>query len=163
MKKVTEIKKASEPSVEKIPKKSTTEASVKKNLTILKRSSLLEVSPINPPSTSEQKNMVDKPELMSQGRAPTPFSLEGELAKIKIPIPLSELMNKNFYRSQVIKALTIEPDISIEPDIIMKALTIGSKNHSDTIKITDDQPELLFGPEVDGQTIMVMSLLFTSI
>jgi hypothetical protein len=72
---------------------------LKKNITILKRPSQLEVSPINPPSTSEQKDLVDKPEMMSQGKTPTPFSLEGELAKIKIPIPLTELMNRNGYRS----------------------------------------------------------------
>jgi hypothetical protein len=48
---------------------------------------------------------------MSQSRSHTPFSLEGELAKVKIPIPLSKLMNKDAYHSQVIKALTIEPDI----------------------------------------------------
>jgi hypothetical protein len=153
-KKEVETKKTSEPSAEKSPEKSTAEKSpeksnanapVKKNLTILKRPSQPEVSPINPPSTSEQKNMVDKPELMSQGRAPTPFSLEGELAKIKIPIPLTELMNKDGYRSQVIKALAIEPNIGT------KALTIGSTNHSDTVNLTDDQPELLFGPEVDGR------------
>jgi len=88
--------------------------------------------------------MVDKPELMSQGRALTPFSLEGELAKIKIPIPLTELMNKGSYRSQVIKALAIKPDVGT------KALTIGSTNHSDTVNLTDDQPKLLFRPEVDG-------------
>jgi hypothetical protein len=46
----------------------------------------------------------------------------------------------------VIKALSIEPDIGT------KALTVGSTNHSDTVNLTDDQPELLFGPEVDGQT-----------
>jgi hypothetical protein len=62
--------------------------------------------------------VVDKPELMSQSRAPTPFNLEGELAKVKIPIPLSELMNKDAYHSQVFKALTIKPDIGT------KALTI---------------------------------------
>jgi hypothetical protein len=90
--------------------------------------------------------VVDKPELLSQGRAATPFSLEGELAKVKIPIPLSELLRKDVYRSQVIKALTIEPDIGT------KALTVGSTNHSDTVNLTDDKPELLFGPEVDGQT-----------
>jgi hypothetical protein len=143
-KKVTETKKASKPSTEKIPEKSTVEVPVKKSPTILKRSSQPEVSPTNPPNTSGHKSMVDKLELMSQGRAPTPFSLEGELAKVKIPIPLSELMNKDVYRSQVIKALTIEPDIGT------KALTIGSSNHSDTVNLTDDQPELLFGPEVDG-------------
>jgi hypothetical protein len=51
--------------------------------------------------------VADKPELMSQRKAPTPLSLEGELAKLKIPIPLYELMNKDVYHSQVIKALTI--------------------------------------------------------
>jgi hypothetical protein len=45
----------------------------------------------------------------------------------------------------VIKALTIEPNIGT------KALTIGSTNHSDTVNLTDDQPELLFEPEVDGR------------
>jgi hypothetical protein len=64
--------------------------------------------------------VVEKPELMSQGIAPTPFSLEGELAKVKIPIPLSELMKKDVYHSQVIKSLNIEPNIGT------KALTIGS-------------------------------------
>jgi hypothetical protein len=145
MKKVVKTKKVSEPSAEKIPEKSTDEIPAKKNLTILKRSPQPEVSSINQPSTSGQKNVVDKPELMSQSRVPTPFSLEGELAKVKIPIPLSELMDKDAYHSQVIKALTIEPDIG------MKALTIGSTNHSDTMNLTDDQHELLFGPEVDGR------------
>jgi hypothetical protein len=55
-------------------------------------------------------------------------------------------MNKNAYRSQVIKAL------SIEPEIVTKALNLGSENHSDTINLADDRPELLFGPEVDGKT-----------
>jgi hypothetical protein len=102
------------------------------------------VSSIYQPSTSGQKNVVDKPELMSQSRAPTPFILEGELVKVKIPIPLSELMKKDAYRSQVIKALTIEPDIGT------KALAVGSANHLDTMNLTDDQPELMFGPKVDG-------------
>jgi hypothetical protein len=87
-----------------MPEKSTAEVPAKKNLTILKISSQPEVSPISPPSTSGQKSVVDKLELMSQGRASTPLSLEAELAKVKISIPLSELMNKDVYRSQVIKA-----------------------------------------------------------
>jgi hypothetical protein len=98
-KKVVETKKASEPSTEKIPEKSTAEVPAKKNLTILKRSSQLEVSPVNPPITSGQKSVVEKSELMSQSRDPAPFSPEGELAKVKIPIPLSELMNKDIYCS----------------------------------------------------------------
>jgi hypothetical protein len=98
-KKIVETKKASKPAAEKIPEKSTAEAPVKKNLTIMKGSSQPEVSPINTPCNFGQNNMVDKPELMSQGRAPTPFSLEGELAKVKIPIPLTKLMNKDVYCS----------------------------------------------------------------
>jgi ribonuclease HI len=43
-------------------------------------------------------------------------------------------MNKNAYRSQVIKALNIEPGVG-----------------TDTMNIVDDQPELLFGPEVEGK------------
>jgi hypothetical protein len=90
--------------------------------------------------------MVDRSKLLSQSRASTPFNLEGELAKVKILIPLFELMSKNGYRSQVIKALSIELDIGT------KALTVGSTNHSDMVNLTDDEPELLFGPDVDGQT-----------
>jgi hypothetical protein len=145
MKKVVETKKSSEPSAEKIPEKSNVEVPAKINLTILKRSSQPKVSSINQPSTSGQKNVADKPELICQSRAPTPFSLEGELAKVKIPIPLSELINKDAYCSQVIKALTIEPNIGT------KALTVGSENHLDAVNLIDNQPELLFGPEVDGQ------------
>jgi hypothetical protein len=145
-KKIVETKKAPEPSVEKSPEKGNAKDPAKRNLTILKRSSQTEVSSTNPPNTSGQKTVVDKSELLSQSRAPTLFSLEGELAKVKIPIPLSELMSKDAYRSQVIKALSIEPDIGT------KALTVGSVNHSDTVNLTDDQPELMFGPEVDGQT-----------
>jgi hypothetical protein len=43
-------------------------------------------------------------------------------------------MNKNAYISQVIRALNIEPVVGI-----------------DTVNIDDDQPDLLFGPEVEGQ------------
>jgi hypothetical protein len=81
--------------------------------------------------------LIDKPEVQSLSKTSTTFSLEGELAKLKIPIPLSELMNKNAYRSQVIKALSIEPEIGT------KALNVGSVNHSDTVNLVDDQPELL--------------------
>jgi hypothetical protein len=53
-------------------------------------------------------------------------------------------MNKNVYRSQVIKALSIELEIGT------KALNVGSAQHSDTMNLIDDQPKLIFGPELDG-------------
>jgi hypothetical protein len=46
----------------------------------------------------------------------------------------------------VIKALSIELEIGT------KALNIRSGTHSDTVNLTDDKPNLVFGPEVDGQT-----------
>jgi len=89
---------------------------------------------------------MDKPKVKSLRKTSTTFILEGELAKMKIPIPLSELISKNAYRSQLIKVLSIEPEIGT------KALNVGYANYSDTVNLVDDQPELLFGPEVDGQT-----------
>ena len=62
-----------------------------------------------------------------------PFSFEGEIAKIKITIPLTELVAQDMYRSQVLKVLNIG-------------------NDTNTLNLTDDKPELLFGPEVDGNT-----------
>jgi hypothetical protein len=144
--KISETEKSLEKSTaEKSPEKGRTDAPVKKNITILKRPAQPEVSPANLPSTSDQRNMGDQPEPTSQTRTLAPFSLEAELAKIKIPVPLTELIRRGGYRSQVLKALAIEPDIGT------KALTIGSVTHSDTVNLADDHPELLFGPEVDGR------------
>jgi len=155
-KKIVETKKTSEPSTRKIPEKGNVESLAKRNPTILQRSRQTKVSLIIQPSTSAQKTMVDRSELLSLSRAPTTFSLEGELSKLKIPIPLSELMSKNAYRSQVIKALRIELEIGT------KALTVGSKNHLDTVNITDDQPEILFGPKLMVISTSVLLLLLTS-
>ena len=77
---------------EKSYEKGKTDALVKKNVTILKRLALPEVSPANLPSTSDRKNM-DQVESTSQTRTPAPFSLEAELAKIKIPVPLTEMIS----------------------------------------------------------------------
>jgi hypothetical protein len=151
-KKTTETQKVAEDeknlektTAEKSPEKGRTDAPVKKNITILKRPAQPEVSHANLPSNSDQRNMGDQPEPTSQTRTPAPFSLEAELAKIKIPVPLTELIRRGGYRSQVLKALAIEPDIGT------RALTIGSVTHSDTVNLADDRPELLFGPEVDGR------------
>jgi len=42
--------------------------------------------------------------------------------------------------------------LSIEPKIGIKALNIEPVVCTDTVNVVDDQPELLFGPEVDGKT-----------
>jgi hypothetical protein len=143
---IVETKKTSETSPKKVPERNNVESPAKRNPKILQRSNQTEVSSTSQPSASAHRTLMDKPEVQSLSKASTTFSLEGELAKLKIPIPLSEMMRKNAYRSQVIKALSIEPEIGT------KALNVGSTNHSDTVNLVDDQPELLFGPEVDGQT-----------
>jgi hypothetical protein len=98
-KKMVKTKKTFEPSTKKILEKGNAEPLEKIGPTILQRSMQTEVSSTNQPSTSAQKTMVDRTELLSQSRAPIPFNLEGELAKVKIPIPLSDLMSKDAYRS----------------------------------------------------------------
>ena len=65
-------------------------------------------------------------------KTPTPFSFEGDIAKIKITMPLTELVTEEVYISQ-----------------IFKVLNIG--NDTDTLNLTDDKPELFFGPEVEGK------------
>jgi hypothetical protein len=145
-KKAVETKKASENPPKKVPGRNNVESPTQKTPEILKRESQTEVSSTIQTSAPGHRAPTDKLEVQTLSKASAPFSLEGELAKLKIPIPLSELMNKNAYRSQVIKALSIEPEIGT------KALNVGSAHHSDIVNLVDDQPELLFGPEVDGQT-----------
>jgi hypothetical protein len=99
MKKIVETKKDPKPSTKKIPEKDNVETPAKRNPTILQISTQTEVSSTNRPNTSAQKTMGDRLELLSQSKAPTPFGLKGELAKVKILIPLSELMSKNAYQS----------------------------------------------------------------
>jgi hypothetical protein len=74
-----------------------------------------------------------RPLLKSLLRKVKLFSLAAELAKIKIPVPLTELISRSGYRSQVLKALAIEPSIGT------KALTIGSGTHSDTVNLAEVQ------------------------
>jgi hypothetical protein len=131
--KVSETEKTPEKvTAEKYSEKGKTDAPVKKNITTLKRPAQPEVSPINLPSTSDWRDM-DQPESTSQTQTPAPFSLVAEMAKIKIPVPLTELISRGSYRSQVLKALAIEPSIGT------KALTIGSGTHSDTVNLAEVQ------------------------
>ena len=61
-----------------------------------------------------------------------PFSFVGEITKIKINMPLTEMVTQPIYRSQMLKVLNIG-------------------NDSDTLHLADDTPELLFGPKVEGK------------
>ena len=61
-----------------------------------------------------------------------PFNLETEIGKLKIAIPLSELAKHEVYRQQINRSLQIS-------------------DNRDSVNVLDDQPELLFGPEVNGK------------
>jgi len=63
----------------------------------------------------------------------SPFSLEHEISKIKIHIPLTELVKTNSYSSQILKWL--QPSSVIDPVI-------------DVINIQDEKPTIVLGPSV---------------
>ena len=61
-----------------------------------------------------------------------PFIIESEIAKIKIPVPLTKLFIQDVYKTQ-----------------ILRYLNIGEQ--TDSVNVTDDKLELLFAPEVEGK------------
>ena len=65
-------------------------------------------------------------------RSKIPFSLEQEISKIKISVPLTELAAQHVDRTQILKALKIE-------------------ENEDTVNLNDDKPELIFGPNIEGR------------
>lgn len=83
------------------------------------------------PTKVVEKTMCDKTDI-NMSKTATPFSFEGEIAKTKIAIPLTELVTQDVYRSQVLKFLNIG-------------------NYIDTLNLTDDKPKLFFGLEVEGK------------
>lgn len=92
------------------------------------------------PSTSQPKDDSQKEtskkhdaSIKELEKPPTSFNIENELEKVKISIPLSKLINKNAYKSQVIKALKIGEG-------------------TDIVNLVDCQPELIFGPEIEGKS-----------
>ena len=71
----------------------------------------------------EDLNQTNKPQL--------PFNIKNEIAKLKISVPLIEMVKNQSYKSQ-----------------ITETLNIGEGE--DSVNLNDDQRELLFGPEANG-------------
>jgi len=67
-------------------------------------------------------------------KASTSFSLETEITKIKIAVPLSELLKNVDYQSRITKVLSPSRESFIVED---------------SFNIQDDDPAILFGPHVD--------------
>lgn len=55
------------------------------------------------------------------------------MAKLKVSIPLNELMKNNSYKGQVFKILNLDPS-------------------SNMVNVEDDRPELIFGPALESQS-----------
>jgi hypothetical protein len=135
-KKASDFRKTTDTPAKKVPDsppKKNSEVPTKRTSDFVSKTTQTDVPSTSQPKDTSQKNVVEKSDFSNQNKTQTSFNLESELEKLKIPIPLTELMNKNAYRSQVIKSLNIEAG-------------------TDTVNIVDDQPELLFGPEVDGKS-----------
>jgi hypothetical protein len=62
------------------------------------------------------------------------FSLENEINKIKIPIPLVELAKNHVYRKQITKMIGFS----------------DLESHSDVINLEYDKPNITFGPHFEG-------------
>ena len=65
-------------------------------------------------------------------KTPT-LGLENEISKLKVSIPLTELMKNNSYRGQISKMLNFDP-------------------LSDMVNVEDDQLEMIFGPTSNGNS-----------
>jgi len=61
------------------------------------------------------------------------FNLENDISKLKLSIPLTEIMKNNSYRGQVSKMLNF--------DLMF-----------DMVDVEDDQPEIIFGPASNGES-----------
>ena len=75
---------------------------------------------------------IAKEYLIQSGKTKLPFNIKTEIAKLKISVPLIELVKKESYKAQ-----------------ITETLNIGEGK--DVVNLNDDQPELLFGLEVNGK------------
>ena len=82
-------------------------------------------------NTTKKENLVAN---NTRVKVEKPFNLETEIGKLKIAIPLYKLDKHEVYREQINRSLQI------------------SENR-DAVNVLDDQPELIFGPEVNGKTV----------
>lgn len=65
-------------------------------------------------------------------KAPFPFNLGEKLARLKISVPLIELIKNETYKTQINQTLDIA-------------------ENEEYVNLFDDQPELIFGPDVNGK------------
>ena len=75
---------------------------------------------------------VTKNEFVQISKSQSSFNIQFEIAKLKIPIPLIELVKNGLYKSTITE-------------------TLNMNDGEDAINLNDDQPELIFVPDVNGK------------
>ena len=85
--------------------------------------------PSNVPKDRAEK--IDNP--AKEGENIQAFSIENEVAKLKVSIPLTEVVKNSTYRAQISKMFNIDPML-------------------DAVNVEDDQSELIFGPALNGES-----------
>jgi len=81
---------------------------------------------------SATKEQVDKKDIgVKEVEKVSSFNLESEIAKLKVSIPLTELVKNNNYKHHVSRILHIDP-------------------FSNMVNVEDDHPELIFGLAIEG-------------
>jgi hypothetical protein len=85
-----------------------------------------------PQKKAEKKGM--EAQNIESDKAMGNFSLENEINKIKIPIPLVELAKNPIYRKQIAKMISFSEN----------------ESQADVINLEDDKPNIVFGPHFEG-------------
>jgi hypothetical protein len=84
-------------------------------------------------SDQQQPIKVGVPEVKETEKQLTSFSLEHEINKIKIPIPLLELMKTESFRKSIPKVLQPSAHVTF----------------SNTINLEDENPAIIVGPHIE--------------
>ena len=94
------------------------------------------------PSTSREDERKEIP-VKEVEEIPT-FSLENDISKLKISIPLSEVMKNNIYKGLISKMLNWDPML-------------------DMVNVEEDQPEMIFGQHQMVSLVTTRCPLSTSV
>jgi ribonuclease HI len=98
---------------------------------------------------TSQKNKTEKKGIEAQttefDKTTGNFSLENEINKIKIPIPLVELAKNPIYRKKIAKIINFS----------------DNESQADVINLEDDKPNIIFGPHFEGARDIVAPFYIT--
>ena len=72
--------------------------------------------------------------IVQTGKTPLPFNLGAKVAKLKISVPLTDLVKHETYKAQISKSLNFF-------------------ENEDSVNLFDDHPEIIFGPDVNGKPV----------